>query len=202
MRLRVTAVRQYETPIVSLLDDALPDDARERVLDAIRLLESACPRVARRFRRQFRRVRIAKVRSQPITIGRRYILFGDRYVLGMPADGLALLLIYATAWRRLAKFVGRRASADRRAQVCRRLYREVANVAAVFDEREDPSGYVPGVSTGRLEEWTNAWLSNAVLRPRPRRGWAFRWARDARRLGIPRWIVRPMTAFKIWYESR
>jgi len=202
MRMRVTAVRQSEMPIVSLMGDDLSGAALDRVREAIRVLEDACPRAAREVRRRLRKISIADIRAEPIVVLRRRMVLGDQYTRKISLHGLALVLVYGAVRNRLARYESRGATADRRAQIWRRVLREVAYVASVLDQNADPGAYIPGVSTGRLEQWTNAWLANAAVRLQSPRRSRWKLTRDLHRLGVPKWLRRPFVTFVMRRAAR
>jgi len=98
----------------------------------------------------------------------------------------------------LARYLRRYDSADRHAQYWRRVAREVIAVACALDHGEDPSGYIPGVSSGPWEVWARDWLGRGLLAVPPGRRDIRNWLRDLRRLGVPKWLRRSLAIVRGW----
>jgi hypothetical protein len=71
-------------------------------------------------------------------------------------------------------------------------------VAYQIDLADDRGGHIPGVSTGLWENWARHWLGRAALARRSPARDAKRQLLDLRRLGIPKWLRRPIVLFELW----
>src|SRR5262245_58732341 len=172
--------------------------ARENVGAATRLLDDVAPIHARWVLRYLRVVVIANLRAQRFVATSHGLILGAEFTASAAAPAIALRLVLTALRVRLAPFLRRQKSGDRRAQHWWRVRAELRLVARRLDHAEDPSGYIPGVSTGRWETWIEAWLSGAGLARVNSRRIVRRLARDLRRTGVPRFLLRILLAFLKW----
>ena len=170
----------------------------QRVREGADLLAHCAPTQARWVRRYVRTVSFLDLRAVSTVMRRDGLVLGEEYVAASSPPGIALTLVYAALLIRLHPIMKRRTGADALAQYWRRVHGELRIVARAFDQSEDATGYIPGISTGQWELWVDGWVGHAALRPRAAERHLRRILRDLRRLGAPKWLRRCVTVWLNW----
>jgi hypothetical protein len=177
-------------------------ELRHRLALAHLLLLRHYPAAARRGQSTLKPIWLADIQAVPILMMRHRLVLGRDFLSRSSPEMMALVLSYAVARTRLSQFSRRFSSADRRAQYWRRVRREVAYVAVRLDEAEDSTGYVPGVSQGRWQQWTEDWLGARALREYSLLQRISDSLQDSQTLGMPRWLARTLATFMVWRATR
>jgi hypothetical protein len=175
--------------------------AQDKLESAATLLADVAPTHARWVARYVQGVSVMDLPSQRFLALKRGCAIDAAMAAKAAAPAIALLLLSAALRVRLAPFLPRRRSGDRHAQYWWRLRTELQSVARAFDQAEDPTGYIMGVSHGRFEEWIGTWLAGVATRRDVPSQSTRRLARDLRRMELPWWLIRPILAAIRWRSA-